>query len=183
MQLLFLLSEDKQRYWRWKLLLPKRVWTLGSQAGEYWCQQSIWSCMMDGNTVRKAPRCPDTGPKPPPLCSHCTPRGILLLMSFRTCEKGLKYTRQIIRHDSLENVVYLKCSQSAECMPVVTVITHFLFWPSWEITDLERSNLNVTIFAVSKVFFLFYPSGSGMYCVSFFSTCSEHTPFHLALLS
>lgn len=95
-------------------------------------------------------------------------------MSFRTCEKGLKYTRQIIQHNSLENVVYLKCSQSAECMPVVTVITHFLFWPSWEITDLESSNLNVRIFVVSKVLFLFFPSGSSMYCVSFFSVCSEH---------
>lgn len=108
----------------------------------------------------KAPGCPDTGPMLPPFFSHCTPQGILLLMPFRTCEKGLKYTRQIIWHDSLENVVYLKCSQRAECMPVVTVITHFLFWPSWEITDLERSNLNLRIFAISKIFFLFLLLGA-----------------------
>lgn len=29
-----LLCEDKQCYWHWKLLLPKRFWTLGRQAGE-----------------------------------------------------------------------------------------------------------------------------------------------------
>lgn len=42
------LCEDKQCYWCWKLVLPKRIWTLGSQVAEYWCEKPIWSPMIDG---------------------------------------------------------------------------------------------------------------------------------------